>query len=159
MKRAKIPEFPRYEVTEGGEIFNEDGHKLKPELTRNGYLRVSLSNDSVNHKRMLVHRLVANAFIPNPGNLPQVDHINEIKTDKRVNNLRWSTPFDNLKHSGVIDKASIAKFTKVRCVTTGKVYMSIKEAAEDLGLYHSNIVACCNNRRSTCGGLQWEYIK
>ena len=159
MKRAKIPEFPRYEVTEDGEIFNEDGRKLKPELTRNGYLRVSLSNDSVNHKRMLVHRLVANAFIPNPGNLPQVDHINEIKTDNRVNNLRWSTPFDNLKHSGVIDKASIAKFTKVRCVTTCKVYMPIKDAAEELGLYHSNIVACCNNRRSTCGGLQWEYVK
>lgn len=40
-----------------------------------------------------------------------------------------------------------------------QVYMSIKEAAEDLGLHHSNIVACCNNRRSTCGGLQWEYVK
>lgn len=157
-KAREIPDFPRYKVTSNGDVLNNDGIKLKPEKTRNGYLRVSLSNESIKHKRMSVHRLVANAFIPNPRNLPQVDHKNEIKTDNRVENLRWSTPLDNLNHSGVIGKASVAKFTKVRCITTGKIYDSVKEAADSLGIHHSNIVACCNGRRPTCGGLEWEYV-
>lgn len=58
-RQRKIPDFPRYEVTEEGDVFNQDGLKLKPEKTRNGYLRVSLSNEKIKHKRMLVHRLVA----------------------------------------------------------------------------------------------------
>ena len=159
MIKKKIPNFPNYAITTDGDVFNQNGLKLKPEKSRNGYLRVSLSNKRVRHKRMLVHRLVAEAFIPNPKKLPQVDHKNEIKTDNNVSNLRWATPLDNLKHSKVIEKASIAKFTKVRCITTGKVYASIKEASDSLGLHHANIVACCNGRRSKCGGLEWEYVK
>lgn len=156
--RKKISGFPRYEVTTEGTIYNQDGLKLKPERTRNGYLRVSLSNDKVKHKKMSIHRLVAEAFIPNPDNLPQVDHKNEIKTDNHASNLRWSTPLDNLKHSKVIEKASEAKFRKVRCITTNEVFGSIKEACEAYGLAHANIVACCNGRRNKCGGLQWEYV-
>ena len=128
------------------------GLKLKPDKTRNGYLRVSLSNETTKHKRFSIHRLVAEAFIP------QVDHKNEIKTDNRAENLRWSTPLNNLNHSKVIDKASIAKFKKIQCITTGKFYSSIKEAVDELGLHHSNIVACCNGRRSTCGGMKWRYV-
>lgn len=159
MIKKKIPNFPNYVITTDGDVFNQSGLKLKPEKSRNGYLRVSLSNKRVKHKRMFVHRLVAEAFIPNPEKLPQVDHKNEIKTDNNVSNLRWSTSLDNLKHSKVIEKASVAKFTKVRCITTRKVYTSIKEAADSLGLHHANIVACCNGRRSKCGGLEWEYVK
>lgn len=155
----KIPNFPRYEITPDGDVINENGIHLKQEQTRNGYLRVSLSNELIKHKRMSVHRLVAEAFIPNPDNLPQVDHKNENKLDNHVDNLRWSTPIDNLNHSGVIEKASIAKFTKVECVTTGKIYNSVKEAAEELGLHYSNIVACCNNRRHRCGGMEWKYVE
>ena len=158
-KRKRISDFPKYEVTTDGDVFNQKGLKLKPEKSRNGYLRVSLSNEHIKHKRMLIHRLVAEAFIPNPDKLPQVDHKNEIKTDNNVSNLRWSTPLENLNHSKVIEKASEAKFTKVKCITTGEIYNSVKEAADSLGLYHSNIVACCNGRRSKCGGLEWEYIK
>lgn len=156
--RRKISEYPKYEVTEEGDVFNQNGLKLKPEKTRNGYLRVSLSNDKNKHKRMLVHRLVAEAFIPNPKNLPQVDHKNEIKTDNHVSNLRWATPLENLNHSKVIEKASEAKFTKVRCITTGIIFNSIKEASETYNLSYSNIVACCNGRRHTCGGMKWEYV-
>lgn len=158
-KRKKIPDFPRYEVTEDGEVFNQNGLRLKQEKTRNGYLRVSLSNEHVKHKRKSVHRLVAEAFIPNPDNLPQVDHKNEIKTDNNVSNLRWSTPLENLNHSRVIEKATEAKFVKVRCITTGEVFNSIKEASETYKLHHSNIVHCCNGQRLKCGGMEWEYVK
>lgn len=74
-------------------------------------------------------------------------------------NLEWSTPLHNLEHSRIIEKASVAKFTKIRCITTGKIYNSVKEAADEFGLAHSNIVACCNGRRSKCGGLEWEYVE
>lgn len=153
----KICDFPNYIVTTDGNIFNKNGIKLKQQKTRNGYLRVSLSNNSVKHKHMLVHRLVAKAFIPNPNNLPQVNHINQNKTDNRVENLEWCTALENLNHSNIIEKASVAKFTKVQCVTTGEIFNSIKEAANKYKLHHSNIVACCNNRRQKCGGMEWKY--
>lgn len=157
--RRKILNFPRYEVTEEGDVYNQNGLKLKQEKTRNGYLRVSLSDGKNKHKRMSVHRLVAEAFIPNPNNLPQVDHKNEIKTDNHVSNLRWVTPLENLEHSRIIEKASKAKFTKIRCITTGEIFSSIKEACETYGLSHSNIVSCCNGRRNKCGGMEWEYVE
>ena len=158
-KSKTVPNFPNYRVTTNGEVFNQDGCKLKPDTTNKGYHRVSLSNDNVSHKRLSVHRLVAEAFIPNPNHLPQVNHINQDKTDNRVENLEWCTPLENLNHSAVIEKASVAKFTKIKCVTTGVVYDSVKEAAETLNLHHSNIVACCNGRRTKCGGMKWEYVE
>lgn len=153
-----IKDFPNYRVDMVGNVYNQEGHILKPEMTNNGYLRVSLSNDSVKHKRKSVHRLVAETFIPNPDNLSQVNHLNEDKTDNSVDNLEWCDPLHNLNHSGVIDKASVAKFTKVRRVNDGKIYDSVKEAANEMNLHHSNIVACCNGRRHTCGGVEWEYV-
>ena len=151
-------DFPNYSISEDGEIRNSKGKIIKGEISNNGYRRVSLSNNDVKHKKMSVHRLVAETYIPNPHNYPEVNHKNENKLDNHVSNLEWCSTLDNLNHSHVIEKASVAKFRTVKCVTTGKIYNSIKEAAEELGLYHSNIVACCNGRRATCGGLEWEYL-
>lgn len=157
--REKIDNFPNYEITRDGKVYNKDGKLLKQEETRKGYLRVSLNNETLKRKRESVHRLVAETFIPNPNNYSQVDHINENKKDNRVENLRWVTPLENLNHSGVIEKASIAKFRKVECITTGEVFNSVKEAEEKYNLSHSNIIACCNRRRKTCGGFRWKYIE
>ena len=151
-------DFPNYTISEDGEIRNSKGKIIKGEISNTGYRRVSLSNNDVKHKKMSVHRLVAETYIPNPHNYPEVNHKNENKLDNRVDNLEWCSTLDNLNHSRVIEKASVAKFRKVKCVTTGKIYNSIKEASDELGLYHSNIVACCNGRRATCGGLEWEYV-
>ena len=160
MRHSKFhaSDFPNYTISEDGEIRNSKGNIIKGEISNTGYRRVSLSNNDVKHKKMSVHRLVAETYIPNPHNYPEVNHKNENKLDNNVNNLEWCSTLDNLNHSHVIEKASVAKFRKVKCVTTGKIYNSIKEAADELGLYHSNIVACCNGRRATCGGLEWEYL-
>lgn len=154
---AAIPNFPNYTVTKNGEVFNKQGKRLKPSLQRNGYLKVSLCNDEIKHKGFLVHRLVAQAFIQNPKNLPQVNHIDGDKTNNCVWNLEWCTPLENLNHSHVIEKASKANLTKVECVTTGIIYDSFKEIEETIGLSHSNLVACCKGRRKTCGGMKWRY--
>lgn len=158
MEVKPIKDFPNYTISEDGTVRNHEGKILKPSISNNGYQRVSLSNDNVSHKHISVHRLVAEAFIDNPLNLSQVNHINENKMDNRVENLEWCTPLENLMHSHVIDKASVAKFSKIKCETTGEEFDSIKEAAQKYGLWHANIVACCNGRRKSTGKKKWSYL-
>ena len=91
MKLLKLHEnTKKYYITENGDIFDEDGNKKEPLPHPKGYLQISL-----NGRNYLVHRLVAQTFIPNPENKPQVDHINGVKTDCRVENLRWTTSHEN----------------------------------------------------------------
>ena len=71
---------------------------LKPHLTPKGYARIQLSRDGV-LKSHMVHRLVAQAFIPNPYELPEVNHKNGIKVDNRVENLEWITSAANQEHA------------------------------------------------------------
>lgn len=77
---------------------------LKTNMIRKGYLQVKLCNQA--EKSLLVHRLVAEAFIPNVENKEQINHINGIKTDNRIENLEWVTGKDNIQHAmktGLID--------------------------------------------------------
>lgn len=153
-----IDGFPAYKVDSAGNVYNSKGRILKPCTSANGYLRVSLNNGTEKHKRFLIHRLVAQAFIPNPDKLPQINHIDQDKTNNGAENLEWCSPLHNLNHSHIIEKAGKANERKVQCITTGKIYNSIKEITSELGLSHSNIVACCKGRRHTCGGLKWKYL-
>ena len=157
IEAKQIKDFPNYLITSDGSIYNKNGLKIKPETTKNGYLRVSLSNNKIKHKRVLVHRLVADAFIPNPSGLPQVNHINEDRKDNRVENLEWCTPLYNLNYSNVIDKASIAKYRRVYCVTTNEFFNSVTEASTKYSIEISNIVACCAGRRKIAGKKEWRY--
>lgn len=93
-----VPDYPKYQVNTKGEIFNiSNGNILKPMQTIHGYLRVGLYNEN-GMKKIVVHRLVAIAFIPNPENKPEVNHKDGDKQNNHKNNLEWSTRHENMQH-------------------------------------------------------------
>lgn len=97
----QIKNFENYYVDEHGTVYSKKTGKLKklsPILTYYGYHEVQLCG-FIQKLRAKVHRLVAEVFIPNPLNLPQVNHIDGNKQNNHVSNLEWCTPKDNLKHA------------------------------------------------------------
>lgn len=98
INQVLIEDSDNYFVREDGKIIGKSGKILKPATTIYGYNEVSIKLNG-KFKSQKVHRLVAQAFIPNPYNLPEVNHINGIKTDNRVENLEWVTSQDNQLHA------------------------------------------------------------
>lgn len=90
----KINKFPDYSVSNLGRVRKEN--IILNEYERNGYKTVSIVDKQGKRKTVSVHRLVGEAFIPNPENKPQIDHINTVRNDNRVENLRWVSVFENI---------------------------------------------------------------
>ena len=96
-----IAGFPNYQVSNRGIVMNlKTGRVIKHGIDGAGYAFVALcKGDGTKPKQIKIHRLVAQAFIPNPLNLPQVNHIDECKTNNDVTNLEWCTVSQNIRHS------------------------------------------------------------
>jgi len=158
MTWADIKDFKDYEISTEGKVRNKRrGRVLKDRINTSGYLSVILY---VNGKPIskLVHRLVAEAFIPNPDNKPQVNHINEIKTDNRVTNLNWMTRLENCNY-GTRNKRIQKPIYVLYPNGTDKYYPSIKLAAKEFGLWNQNITNALKGRGKTVGGLRFEYAE
>lgn len=154
----------RYEVSNFGRVKNSiNGKILKPEITNNGYCRVDLYDDNGKHKHKLVHRLVLEAFVPNPTSLPQGNHKDEDKTNNHVDNLEWCTPQYNSNYGTRGQRISEKQNKKVaKLDTSGNVlatYKSTLEAAEqNPGTHSQNISAVCRGLNKTHKGFVWAYV-
>jgi hypothetical protein len=148
------------------------GKVLKPHKMPNGYLNIQLSKDG-KKTQTGIHRLVAQAFLPTDPDRQYVDHINAIRDDNRLENLRWVTQSENNLHAveiGNIDREKMRENCK-RMIedrgiewcskpvirSDGKRYLSASEAARDIGDRQSNVSAVARGERRVCRGYSFAY--
>ena len=176
--------FKNYQISDNGRIKSQrriikmpnGGHRvheeriLKPYHDKDGYLVIQLCVDG-KVKYFLIHRLVAMAFIPNPNNLPQVNHIDGNKENVCASNLEWCTCRENIQHAydKGLKKASQKQKEIAKKINAIKVIQfdlqgnyikewdSASEAARQLNIDQSGIIKCCRNKLKTAGKYKWKY--
>lgn len=168
----------RYLVSNTGLIYSKLSNKvLKPNKMANGYLSVELFNKGKS-KRVLIHRIVAEAFIDNPENLPIVNHKDENKSNNSVDNLEWFTQKYNANYGNALLKKKqnfkasekmrinarnialsrqipVLQFTKSGEFI--KRFNSAVEAGRLLKISASHIGETCKQIRKSAGGFGWQY--
>lgn len=139
---------------------------IKKNTLRNksGYYFTTLTKDKVRHF-FQIHRLVAEAFLPNPNNYECVNHKDENKTNNNVDNLEWCTRKYNANYGSRNKKISLSMtgeknyhHKKVKCLETGVIYNGSYEAERKTGIKHYNIRKCANGLVESVNGLHWIYI-
>lgn len=176
----KIPGFPNYYAFVDGRIWSQKTHRFLKESIdpKTGYKRITATDENGIKKTCYVHRMIAFSFIPNNQCLPQINHIDENKSNNAVSNLEWCTAKYNsnygtknerVKNSYGIDRMRKNCFAatrllrkKVECIETGIIYDSVSDAARFVtGHKHknngSNITRSCANG-SRAYGYHWRKV-
>lgn len=152
-KWKTIEGYENYEVSTAGNVRNKStGRILKPYENGVGYLQVGLCKDG-KRKKILVHKLVASVWIPNPHNYDTVSHINHDREDNSVDNLQW------MSKSNCGKNTAKPKMKKVYCYELDQTFDSIKEAGRKTGVAYQHIGEYCRGKRKTAGGYHWEFVE
>lgn len=166
--RKAINEY--YEVDTEGNVYSlRFNRKLSPKNNWDGYLRIQLW-DHGKCKFVAIHRLIAEAFVPNPDNKPFINHKNGNKQDNRAENLEWCTQQDNIRHAWA---NGLSKTHDLRCPVLQyskdgsfiRKWPSQISVEHELGIYRNNVSRCCKcnrdkpNSNYSAGGFVWRFAK
>lgn len=162
--QADIIGFENYQITDDGRVWSKKRNKWRTcILGDKGYLKVNLSKDGKVYTKN-IHRLVAEAFIPNPENKNCVDHINTIRTDNRVENLKWVSYTENMNNPISLHGMTGENNWKSKTVyqyTTDNVllntFCNARDAAEKTNSIQSCICRCCLGKRKIHNGFKWSF--
>ena len=165
------PEDNQYLIYPDGRVWSDKTHKfLSPRKVGKGYFQVVLMIDG-QQTPILIHRLVAEAFIPNPNNYPQVNHIDENKENNNYSNLEWATAKQNINY-GTRNLRVGEKIKRGNNPNAKKVEMLDPKTHKVIKTFDSVASACdylqkpkgaasiyhvCHNRRKTAYGYAWCY--
>lgn len=146
-----------YAVTSCGKVWSRKRCIfLKPQKNIDGYLVVGLcKNGKV--KKYRVHRLVAEAYIPNPNNLPEVNHKDENKQNPCANNLEWCTRKHNVNYGNRNHYSKSSKKKPCICIELNKTFDSPLTASKEFGITYSSVAKSCRDAIKTAGGYHWKY--
>lgn len=157
-------------VVRGGNAMSDNypinlkGRILKQCMAGNGYLFVVLCKDG-KHKHVTVHRLVAETFIPNPDNLPEINHKDENKSNNVVSNLEWCDRSYNVNYGTSLEKRSRKCFKCIEQLTLDGQHVAYYESTAELerssnGRYSTTAIYNAARGRSSCsGGYKWRYVE
>lgn len=160
---GKVRSLERY-VTRGNHNIYVRERILLPEIDKNGYVQVVLSKNGKGTMRK-IHKLVADAFIPNDNSLPMINHKNEIKYDNRVENLEWCDVIYNNNYGTARKRTRQTQMFEygkpvVKKDLQGNVlesYPSTREAGRQNNTTATQIRRVCQGKQHTCMGYVWEY--
>lgn len=161
-----VPSYEgRYSVTEDGRVYSHLTNKfLKTPIGKRGYPNLNMIDEEGNCKLRCVHRIVAETFIPNPNNYPEVNHIDGVKTNNTVENLEWCTSRENSLHArrtGLHNSDGDRMVLQIKNGIVVNCYKSVSEAIRQTGI--TNIGNVCrryvhNGKHcKTAGGYVWRY--
>jgi hypothetical protein len=160
MSWVEIKGFPGYRISKDGRIYTEKRNKIMREH-RTNYSRVKLFQNN-KAKMRFIQCLVAEAYIPNPENKPQVNHKNGNHFDNRVENLEWMTAKENSQHSCSTGLRPPPKGKRVTQYNDNweKIcdYPSLKTASAATGAPTNTIRLVCNSKRQLSGGYRWKWV-
>lgn len=164
-----IKGYEGYQISNYGRVWSAKSQRiLKGGINNSGYHFVQMKAKNGKFKREYIHRLVAMAFIPNPDNLPQVNHKDEDKANNNVENLEWCTHKYNQNYGTKIERqvknrtyAKLGQHSQARevlCIELGIVFNCAKSATIKLGIDNSDIGKACRGKLKTAGGYHWRYV-